>query len=500
MSEATTVSFEPHHTSLQTRDGIRLAVSRWQADDLPRPAVLVRTPYGRRRFGVAPWTRLIEAGYGLVTVDVRGRGDSEGVWRPWVKDDFDGYDVIEWVAAQTWCDGNVATIGGSYDAITQWWAAEQHPPHLRCMIPISVSPQHETSPPYGRSNGVVMPYWLWWLKYLGVLTPDDTAIDWQAVMAAAPQDMAEAAGVEGQAWSDYLNGAIGYGEASWAVDPRRIRTPALITNGLWDDPKTFSWWLQLAQSPAAAHHQLLIGAWDHAGNAAPRPVLGGIDLSAVALDPVAHWLAFLDRWMRPARAAKQVPPVTICRSGVWQWETHGHWPLGSHRSPLDLGGGSWRHDPDHPLWLGGSSTDLAFADPPLDRTHLDARPDVLSLDLPPAESPIRISGEPVIELAVTQESPGTVVGWLSDIAPDGTGLVLGLWPHCARHPGGTATLRLQLAPVHHELAPGHRFRVSLASSYAPIYAHARQAQQVSAHSVALSLPLETSQSETAIPG
>src|SRR5690349_1590277 len=113
-------SLQPMRTTVPARDGTAMAATLWRsAAAEPQPALVVRTPYGRERFGAAPWSRLVDAGYGLVAVDVRGRGDSEGTWRPWVNDGTDGYDVIEWVAAQPWCDGNVGTIGGSYDAMTQ---------------------------------------------------------------------------------------------------------------------------------------------------------------------------------------------------------------------------------------------------------------------------------------------------------------------------------------------------------------------------------------------
>ncbi|MFN2538372.1 MAG: CocE/NonD family hydrolase [Mycobacteriales bacterium] len=466
----------PLHETVHARDGTALAISMSGADaDSPRAAVLLRTPYGRERYHAAPYSRLIDAGYVFVTADVRGRGDSEGTWRPFVHDGTDGYDLVEWIATQAWCDGNVGTIGGSYDAMTQWWTAVHQPPHLRCMVPLSVSPLLE-SRPLGRANGVVMPYWLWWLKFLSVLTPDQTAIDWAQLLSAEPPGMARIAGVDDGLWQQYLDGAVGYGEREWAVDPRQVRVPAFISNGLWDDPKTFGWWQALQQSPRAQDHSLLVGAWDHAGNATPRPELGGVDVSLAAIDPVEHWLAFLDHWLRDAPAPKA--RIQVCRTGSWQWESPERWPAVSSRTSLQLGGGQWSHDPGNPLWLGGSS-DLAFADPALDPQKWDSRTDVLTLDTAPAEQAQRLTGEPELELVVTQQQPGTVVAWLSDIAPDGSGLRFGVWPTAIAHPGGgRARLRLCLAALHHEVGAGHRLRISLASSFAPVYAHALQAHGV----------------------
>lgn len=477
--------------SLEARDGTSLAYSAWlPQDEAAAPVLLTRTPYGRERFGVEPWTRLVDAGYAYIAVDVRGRGDSAGTFSPWVNDGTDGYDVIEWAASQDWSNGNVATIGGSYDAITQWWAASHHPPHLRCMVSIAVSPLHEPLPHYGHSNGVVMPYWLWWLRFLEVVTIGEVSVSWPDVVSVPAEEMARVAGAQEGPWQQYLDGSIGYGEESFAVDPDEVDVPVLVTNGLWDDRKTFELWAALERSPRARDHRLLVGAWDHAGNGAPRPVLGGVDVSKGVTDPPAHWLAFLDRWMRLHLVSTEPDPrVTICRTGAWRWETHDSWPpRGQSSIRYELPRGTWRHDPSDVVWLSGSNTDLAFADAPLDPGLLDDRADVLVMDLPACESAMCVSGEPVVELTVAQAEPGTVVCWLSDIAPDGSGLRLGLWPTPAHHPGGEQVLRLPLAAINHEVRAGHRLRVSIASSYAPIYQHSLVSTQTEVLGGSLTIP------------
>jgi len=62
-----------------------------------------------------------ERGYVFVAMDVRGRGDSDGEFTPYVNDGQDGYDTIEWCAAQSWSNGNVGTLGTT----TEMAAAEQ---------------------------------------------------------------------------------------------------------------------------------------------------------------------------------------------------------------------------------------------------------------------------------------------------------------------------------------------------------------------------------------
>src|SRR5438067_1962845 len=117
------------------RDGITLAADLVLPAERPAPGVLMRTPYGRGgEQATARADAFAKAGYAAVWVDVRGRGDSEGFFEPYRNDGLDGVDVIAWVAAQDWCDGAVATYGGSYPGRIQWLTALHQPPALAAMI------------------------------------------------------------------------------------------------------------------------------------------------------------------------------------------------------------------------------------------------------------------------------------------------------------------------------------------------------------------------------
>ena len=99
------------------------------------PIILSRTPYVKSDMRAITMARYYaERGYAFVAMDVRGRGDSDGVFVPYVHDGIDGYDAIEWLATRPWSDGNVGTIGGSYPGCIQWLTALYQPPHLRAMI------------------------------------------------------------------------------------------------------------------------------------------------------------------------------------------------------------------------------------------------------------------------------------------------------------------------------------------------------------------------------
>src|SRR5436305_6985628 len=115
-------------------DGVVLKADLTLPGELPAPAVVIRTPYGKT--GEMPAKRatmLANGGYAAVLVDVRGRGDSQGEFDPYRNDGRDGAEVIGWTAAQDWCDGAVATQGASYGGAIQWLTALEKPPALRAM-------------------------------------------------------------------------------------------------------------------------------------------------------------------------------------------------------------------------------------------------------------------------------------------------------------------------------------------------------------------------------
>lgn len=79
---------------------------------------------------------LVREGYVVVRGDIRGTGKSPGLQDPNSPLEYrDGYDVIEWAAAQPWCTGKVGMVGISYHAVGQWVVAGQRPPHLACILP-----------------------------------------------------------------------------------------------------------------------------------------------------------------------------------------------------------------------------------------------------------------------------------------------------------------------------------------------------------------------------
>lgn len=148
---------EPEHAirhdinpAVPVRDGISLMADVHRPDADGRfPALVAASPYPRQIQNLGAPMGFIEAGdtefwvsrgYVHVIANVRGTGGSGGEFGF-----FDGnerrdmHDLVEWAAAQPWCDGNVGMIGISYFAMTQLEAAVERPPHLKAIFPVAVT-------------------------------------------------------------------------------------------------------------------------------------------------------------------------------------------------------------------------------------------------------------------------------------------------------------------------------------------------------------------------
>ena len=118
------------------RDGVHLNATLYKPAGLkePRPCLFTLTPY----IGQSYHDRgmyFAAHGYPFLTVDVRGRGNSEGVFQPLIQEAKDGYDVVEWLAQQPYCNGKVSMWGGSYAGYDQWTTAKEFPRTSRPSYP-----------------------------------------------------------------------------------------------------------------------------------------------------------------------------------------------------------------------------------------------------------------------------------------------------------------------------------------------------------------------------
>lgn len=145
--------------AVRLRDGTTIYVDIYRPEGATNvPAIVAWSPYGKFEsygerlmlpIGVPPGAVSPRAkfespdpdywchqGYALINPDVRGSGNSEGdILCFGTQDGRDGYDLIEWLASQDWCNGKVGLAGVSWVAMAQWYIAAEKPPHLACIAP-----------------------------------------------------------------------------------------------------------------------------------------------------------------------------------------------------------------------------------------------------------------------------------------------------------------------------------------------------------------------------
>ncbi len=282
------------------RDGVWLSGNLYTPKDqrAPAPCLFILTPYTAQNFHERG---VYFAAHGLpfLAVDVRGRGNSEGVFRPFVHEAHDGYDLVEWLARQPYCDGKVASWGGSYDGYSQWATAKELPPHLSTLVPAAAVYPGLDFPIF---NNISYPYVVQWLTYtsgrtLQVKIHLDTsfwaAMDRQWFEAGAPfSELDRIVGNPLPVFHEWL--AHPQRDAYWdayaptAEQYRRLQIPILTITGSYDSdqPGALTYYrdhIRNATPEARARHYLIIGPWDHFGTRTPNREFAGVKFGVASL-------------------------------------------------------------------------------------------------------------------------------------------------------------------------------------------------------------------------
>ncbi|WXG42096.1 MAG: CocE/NonD family hydrolase [Candidatus Freyarchaeum deiterrae] len=152
--------------SIKMRDGVKLAADVYRPDAAGKfPALLSVSPYDKDIQNFSQDSKGIEnlrkdpegfmklasieagnseyfvkRGYVHVIANARGSFKSEGEYQGTfsTQEQKDGYDLIEWIARQPWCNRKVGMVGVSYYAIIQYLIASMNrpPPHLKAIFPL----------------------------------------------------------------------------------------------------------------------------------------------------------------------------------------------------------------------------------------------------------------------------------------------------------------------------------------------------------------------------
>jgi uncharacterized protein len=499
------------------RDGTVLSANLWlplpgSADPDERfPAILEMIPYGkdswRRNSDVARGEWFARRGFAFCRVDVRGTGSSGGVaLDEYTADETrDGYDVVEWLAAQPWCDQNVGMWGISYGAFTSIQVAKLRPPHLRAIIPVmGTDDRYLTDVHYigGCVTASELSQYAVSQVAMNAMPPDPAfrgagwQDEWRERLEQTPPWLYQ--------WLRHQQDGPYWRQGSLAPEYDAIEA-AIFNVGGWMDSYVDAAFRM--QASCAAPSRTLVGNWVHTlpHDATPGP----------ALDELHEFARFFDRWLKgidngvmdePAvvwfeRDYADPEPFPVELPGRWRAaaayphpnvEEHS-WRFAAGTLPLagrlvggadgdgSNGGGSDRF-PHRPTVGTRASLSWGAGGAP-NGLGRDLRPDESlgpTWTSPPLDEDVAILGVPEVVLHLAASAPvATAVVRLTDVAPDGTSAQVsaGILNLTHRHshaapeplvPGRVEEVRIQLRPAGYRFAPGHRIRVSLASSAWPV--------------------------------
>ena len=275
------------------RDGVQLNATVYKPESMPRPlpVVFTLTPYTSDTYHERAWY-FARHGYVFALVDVRGRGNSQGEFDPFMQEAEDGHDVVEWLARQPWCNGKVAMWGGSYAGYDQWATAKEFPQHLATIVPAAAAFAGVDFPFW---KNIPYPYDIQWLTLTSGVTANFNMFGqgelWVQVYRRlydehrAFSELPKLAGNTTTVFDTWV--AHPHPDAYWdAMNPTdeefaRLTLPILTITGHYDgdQPGAMEFYkrhMRFASEEAKQRHYLIIGPWDHAGTRTPRREVGGL--------------------------------------------------------------------------------------------------------------------------------------------------------------------------------------------------------------------------------
>jgi hypothetical protein len=504
---------------IRMRDGAKLASNIFlPQEERAYPVVLVRTAYNRCCYlDPAPYIR---AGIAFVTQDCRGRYDSEGEFYPFINEENDGCDTLEWISRQEWCNGRIGMFGDSYLAATQLLAAPSGSRFLSALNPRFMAGDYWKRAYY--CDGVFSLGLTWsWLCFETALRTSRadlmSSMNVMDILRSLPiSDLDKAGGFEPvPSYRDYV--AHSRYDDFWKRTNIKDRyaefeVPVLLTGGWFDYYAAeilnmFNGLRENAITPElAGSHRVLIGPWTHGINSVST--LGDLDFGKEALlekDSTHRWLFGLLQGKAPEDI--QAAPIRLFVMGLNQWRDEYEWPLErtnyteyylrrdgalSPEAPgTDEGSDSYVYDPNNPVPTLGGNHSIGPYNPglyehgkpgPIDQRPLEQRSDVLTFTSETLEKDIEVTGPVVLNLYASSSAVDTdFVAKLTDVYPDGRSIIMTEGVIRARfrndvwgkpelmEPGKVYKFTVDMQVTSNLFKRGHKIRVDITSSNFPLW-------------------------------
>ncbi|MCI0345577.1 MAG: CocE/NonD family hydrolase, partial [Chloroflexi bacterium] len=501
------------------RDGLELSANLWLPESptgrtlAPVPAILEMIPYRKddwRANGDEARGRYLAArGYAFCRLDIRGTGSSPGI----ALDEYtpietrDGYDAVEWLAAQPWSNGAVGMWGISYGGFTSIQVAKLRPPHLRAIAPMYATDDRYLDDVHyvgGCATASELTQYAVSMIAGNALPPrpdfrgDSWRAEWQERLEKTPVWSFE--------WLRRQHDGPYWRQGSLAPEYDAIEAPMLLIGG-WMDGYIDPVFRMLER--CTAPRRAFVGNWVHELPDAGYP------------GPNVDWLhelvRFFDRYLKGRENGEEAeprltwferewaPPEAFPKAWPGRWRAAAGWPVPGtavRRWRLAAGAGPLRgrlldSGPDavavaaaigtmsvpHRATLGNRGALSWGAGSPPNGLARDLRPDEARLPVfesEPLDADVHILGRAAVALEIESDMPvATVVVRVSDVAPDGTPIevaagVLNLTHRdshanpAAMEPGRRTPVRVELRSAGYRFAAGHRVRLSIATGAWPV--------------------------------
>lgn len=472
--------------SIPMRDSEKLAADIYLSSNCSQcPTILIQTPYNRllARLGLPMGIGqdLSDLQYNFVVVDWRGFYGSSGALNGTPNRGEDGYDVVEWIAAQSWSDGQVATWGPSALGKVQFQTAKEQPPHLVCGVPLVAGSQFDYDEYY--PGGALRTEYVEQLDGLGfgvsgvILANQVSNITWQFV--------------ENQ---NYY--------------PDQIQVPMFMIGGWYDHNvevmmELFSGLQSQSPQNVRDKHKIMMGPWAHGGFGSAQ--VGTCTQGELTYTEACGWsdsLAwdFLNYYLLGEQNGwDNNQAVLYFQMGENNWYQADAWPvqttgqvkfyltenetLSNELPTQNNSSSSLVYDPRDPSpTIGGSTLRQDLFQGPADQApEVESRNDILTFTTGAFFDDAVMKGKPKVHLFVSSDRIDTdFVIRLTDVYPDGRSMLLNENIQRMRFrdgytvndtssmiPGQVYEIDVELPNIANTFIVGHKLRIDITSSNYP---------------------------------